>query len=104
MFDIATRDGFLLPMGGQISKLRASLYADDAAVFLNPIKVEMQVVADILQMFGQASGLHINHSKCAAFPIRCSNINMEEVMEGFPCSIKEFPCSYLGLPLHTRQL
>ena len=25
-------------------------------------------------------------------------------MEGFQCSIKEFPCSYLGLPLHTRQL
>jgi len=29
---------------------------------------------------------------------------MEEVMEGFPCPVKDFPCSYLGLPLHTRQL
>ena len=62
------------------------------------------MVADILQMFGHASGLYINLNKCAVFPIRCSNINLEEVMEGFPCSIKNFPCSYLGLPLHTREL
>jgi hypothetical protein len=48
-------------------KLRASLYADDAAVFLNPLKDEVQVVADILQMFGQASGLLINQRKCAVF-------------------------------------
>ena len=91
-------------MGGRVYKLRACLYADDAAVFLNPIKEEVQVVADILQMFGHASGLYINLNKCAVFPIRCSNINLEEVMEGFPCSIKNFPCSYLGLPLHTREL
>jgi hypothetical protein len=69
MFDVAVRDGLLTPSGGRVSKLRASLYADDAAVFLNPIKEEVQVVADILQMFRQASGLHINHSKCAVFPI-----------------------------------
>lgn len=25
-------------------------------------------------------------------------------MEWFPCPVKDFPCSYLGLPLHTRQL
>ena len=25
-------------------------------------------------------------------------------MQPFPCLIREFPCSYLGLPLHTRQL
>ena len=104
MFDIAVQDGLLMPLGGRVSNLRASLYADDTAVFLNPIKEEVQAVADILQIFGQASWLKINISKCAVFPIRCDNINLEEVMEGFSCSIKDFPCSYLGLPMHTREL
>ena len=104
MFDRAARDGLLTHMGGRVIKLRASLYADDAAVFFNPLKHEVQVVATILHMFGQASGLHINLSKCAVYPIHCDNVNMEEVMEGFPCPVKDFPCSYLGLPLHTRQL
>ena len=64
--------------GGRVIKLRASLYADDAAVFLNPLKHEVQVVATILHMFGQASGLHINLSKCAVYPIHCDNVNMEK--------------------------
>jgi len=78
LFDIAAAEGYLSPLGGRVTKLRASLYADDAAVtvFLNPVKEEVQVVADILQMFGEASGLLVNLSKCAAFPIRCQDINM----------------------------
>jgi len=90
LFDIiATTDGLLSPMGTHMTKLRASLYADDAWVFLNLIKEEVQVVANILPMFGQASGLHNN---------------IDEMMEGFQCSFKNFPCSYLGLPLHIREL
>ena len=104
LFDIAAAEGYLSPLGGRVTKLRASLYADDAAVFLNPVKEEVQVVADILQMFGEASGLLVNLSKCAAFPIRCQDINMTEVLESFPCPVSEFPCSYLGLPLHIRPL
>jgi len=29
---------------------------------------------------------------------------MTEVLESFPCPVSEFPCSYLGLPLHIRPL
>jgi hypothetical protein len=25
-------------------------------------------------------------------------------LEGFPAAVKEFPCCYLGLPLHTKKL
>lgn len=103
LFDIVTSEGLLLPMGGRVTRLRASLYADDAAVFLNPIKEEVQVVADILHIFGQASDLLINQSKCAVYPIWCDSFNLDEVMEGL-CSIKAFPCSYLCLPLHIRQI
>ena len=29
---------------------------------------------------------------------------VEEVLTSFPCQRKEFPCRYLGLPLHIRRL
>jgi hypothetical protein len=52
-------------------------------MFVNPMKEEIQTVADILSIFGSASGLITNIEKCAVFPIRCDSINMDEVMEGF---------------------
>lgn len=38
------------------------------------------------------------------YPIRCDNINITEVMEDFQYQVQNFPCKYLGLPLHYRQL
>ena len=104
LFDIATAEGHLSPLGGRVTGLRASLYADDAAVFLNPQPHEVHIVANILEMFGAAFGLMVNLNKCAVYPISCDGINVSEVMQAFPCSVREFPCSYLGLPLHTRPL
>lgn len=80
------------------------MYADDAAIFLNPIKEEIKIKQEILVEFGQASGLITNRSKCAVYPIRCEGINVAEIMKWFPCDIKEFPCTYLGVSLHTRAL
>lgn len=101
---IASREGLLTPIANRLASLRISLYADDAAIFVNPVKEEIQVVADILQLFGVVSGLVTNRNKCDVFPIRCDGISMEEVMEGFQCQVSEFRCTYLGLPLHFRQL
>lgn len=84
--------------------MRASLYADDAALFVNPTREDIFAVAAILDLFSNASGLRTNLSKCAVYPIRCGDFNLQEVMEGFPCAVQNFPCKYLGLPLHFRQL
>lgn len=54
--------------------------------------------------FGTASGLTINLNKCAVYPIRCDGINLQEVMEPFPCQVQHFPCQYLGLPLSIKAL
>jgi ketosteroid isomerase-like protein len=40
--------------------LRVSLYADDATLFLNPIRQEIQGAMWILAAFAQASGLITN--------------------------------------------
>jgi len=62
------------------------------------------VAADLLQIFADASRLFINQSKCAVYPIACEAVNLEEVMQGFPCQVKGFPCQYLGLPLRLQKL
>jgi hypothetical protein len=87
-----------------MARFRTSMYADDPAVFVNPVKDEIRVVAEILSIFGNTSGLITNMDKCAVYPIRCDDLNIEEIMEDFQCPIQNFSCKYLGLPLHYRQL
>jgi hypothetical protein len=35
---------------------------------------------------------------------RCDDVDLAEVIQDFPCQIKIFPCTYLGLPLQIKQL
>ncbi|CAN6171901.1 unnamed protein product [Urochloa humidicola] len=104
LLDLATSDNILSPINNRAARLRTSLYADDAAIFLNPVKQEIHAVNDLLQLFGQVSGLIINRSKCAVYPIQCDGIDLDDVMQDFNCPISSFPCTYLGLPLHFRPL
>jgi hypothetical protein len=97
-------DGLVTPLHVWADKLRVSFYADDAAVFVKPVKEEVAVVAQILQLFGRVSGLLTTQAKCAVYPVHCDSLNLEEVMESFQCPVASFPCTYLGLPLHLRQL
>uniref|UniRef100_A0A453E359 Reverse transcriptase domain-containing protein n=1 Tax=Aegilops tauschii subsp. strangulata TaxID=200361 RepID=A0A453E359_AEGTS len=54
---------------------------------------------DIITRFGDASGLHLNISKCTVTPIRCDHINLHEVLHAFGGQIVAFPIRYLGLPI-----
>jgi hypothetical protein len=94
----------LSPIHTSLAKIRSSLYADDVAVFVDPVKEETDVIKEIFQAFGTASGLRVNLGKSAVYPIKCESIDLEEVMQNFPCQIKSFPCKYLGVPLSTRCL
>jgi hypothetical protein len=92
LLHIAAASGDLTPINSRAATLRASLYADDAAVFLKPVREDVAVVARILQTFGHTSGLVTNQAKCVVYPIRCDNFNVEEIMENFQCPIEAFPC------------
>lgn len=50
------------------------------------------------------SGLRTNFAKCSITPIRCSDEDLELVHSCFPCSISDFPCTYLGIPLSVCKL
>jgi hypothetical protein len=57
----------------------------------------MTLRQQILTSFDEVSGLVKNTGKSAVYPIKCNDIQLEEIMEPFQCPIKSFPCKYLGL-------
>jgi hypothetical protein len=71
LLDNADRVGVLKPIGAKLPRFRASLYADDVILFLNPCKFEITAARRLLDAFGEASGLCTNYSKSSISPIRC---------------------------------
>jgi hypothetical protein len=67
ILDQATQEGILTPIGVDLVKLRTSLYADDAALFLKPSTVDIANLHQLLQHFGQAAGLTVNVQKSEIF-------------------------------------
>jgi hypothetical protein len=59
---------------------------------------------DIMQCFGDATCLQINANKSSVAPIRCSEINLDEVLQNFDADRVSFPITYLGLPVTLGQL
>jgi mannosylglycoprotein endo-beta-mannosidase len=70
ILDVATTHGLLHKIRGRGSILRTSLYADDAAIFVAPIKEDIQNLANILHSFGEVTGLATNFLKSSVVPIR----------------------------------
>lgn len=62
LLDRATSDELLSPINNRAARMRTSLYADDAAIFLNPIKEEVTTVTEILDIFGQLGWLLIEQN------------------------------------------
>ena len=80
------------------------MYADDAAIFVNPKKEDIDAVNIILETFGKVSGLCINMDKSSIHLIRYEDIDLDHVFSSFSGTRDTFPCCYLGLQLHYRPL
>lgn len=94
----------LSPLSVPTVRYRVSLYADDVALFLNPVAEDLAALKEGLLHFGNASGLFTNLDKCVATPIRCLPDHLSMLGEFFPCAVVEFPCKYLGAPLSVKRL
>jgi hypothetical protein len=81
-----------------------SLYADDVAIFLQPSVADIEVILDILWLFGQASGHQTNIQKSSVLPIHCLDNDRGIIQSHLPCQIVDFPCKYLGVPLSLQRL
>jgi hypothetical protein len=58
----------------------------------------------IMQHFGNANRLRINVNKSTVAPIRCSQVNLDEILQNFDGPHVAFPISYLGLPITLGRL
>jgi hypothetical protein len=104
MFNKAEDAGLLQQLSRRKMLHRISMYADDVVLFLHPTTSDISVTLDILQLFGDASGLYNNAQKSNIFPIKRHEETLLEVQILLPCGIAAFPCHYLGLPLSLRKL
>ena len=84
--------------------MRTSLYADDATVFVAPIKKDIDNLSVLLGAFGDVTGLCTNFQKSSVVPIRCRHLHLDTILQNFPAARASFPIKYLGLPLSVWQL
>lgn len=62
------------------------------------------MIKEVFDIFGEASGLHVNLQKSSIIHIRCSEEVLSKVLPAMPCPAGSFPCRYLGIPLAPRNL
>jgi hypothetical protein len=99
----ASQENLLQPILGGLSLHRISLYADDMVLFVRPTRSDLHMVKGILDCFSHVSGLQCNLLKSAAAPIQCSEEDIALVSGELSCTVSNFPCTYLGLPLTLRK-
>ena len=102
LLNLAPEAGILSKVARDRARMRISLYADDAVIFLRPDKQEVKALARLLNLFGQVTGLQMNVHKSSIAPIRCDGIDLDDILAGIPAARATFPIKYLGLPLSTR--
>ena len=49
-----------------------------------PVKEDFKTLANILEGFGEVTGLVNNELKSQAAPIRCSLLDLEDITQSFP--------------------
>jgi hypothetical protein len=105
LFGKASEQGLLQPIGHPAIKFQCSLYADDVILFASPTVLEARVIARIMTIFGDASDLKTNLSKCSITPIHGADELLDELHEVLHCQISQFPITYLVflyLPAQSR--
>jgi len=99
LFTKAESEGLLQPLHSTGQRL--SLYADDVAL---PEADDLQLTKNLLQIFGDASGLQTNLQKSSVIPIHCDENIVEVVSQSLQCTTSSFPTTYLGLPISDKKL
>lgn len=100
----ATEWGALHNLRCRAAKIQTSLYADDAAIFVAPVKEDQDALSTIIHNFRQVTGLVTNIHKNLVLGIRRDNLDLEHVLQNFLATQTSFPMRYLGLPLSLTKL
>ncbi|WVZ62402.1 hypothetical protein U9M48_012158 [Paspalum notatum var. saurae] len=82
-------------------KYQCSFYTDDVILFLSASRLEADRLKRLLHVFGEASGLKANLSKCSVSFISTEAGVADEITQVLGCSAVPLPIKYLGLPLSS---
>ena len=82
----------------------APILVDDVALFNRPQADDLQLTKELLQIFGEASGLQTSLQKSCLISIQCDNDIVDVVNQSLHCTISAFPTTYLGLPISDKKL
>lgn len=104
LLQAAAEEEMIARLPGRGISMRVSLYADDAVIFANPVKEEVDALLHLLSRFGEATGLRLNQAKSAVIPINCADVQLDVVLQNFGGLHSTFPTTYLGLPISPRKL
>lgn len=104
MFKKASCDGVLRRMSPPAVKYQCSMYTNDVILFIWPTVQKASAVKQILNIFGQASGLQTNLAKCLVTVIYGGKEALPDILAILGCRVQEFPIKYLGLPLSTKAI
>lgn len=103
LVDWVAQEGWLQPLAFRQTQQRCSFFADNVVLFSRPTADDLSVITQVLDIFGHASGLVTNMQKSSITPIRCNEDELKVISNMLPCEVKDFPCSYLGLPLNIKK-
>lgn len=78
-------------------------YADDVVLFLCLTRNDLELCNLLSEVFGHVTGLKTNLAKSSVIPIQCAEDDLRIIEEMTDCAIKDFPSTYLGLPLTIRK-
>jgi hypothetical protein len=102
MINKAVED-LLQPLARRALPHRISIYADDVVIFLKPSAGDINIILELLSLFGSASGLKTNVQKSSVLPIQCKEEDRQTIQAHLPCQLLEFPYKYLGVPLSLHK-
>jgi hypothetical protein len=74
-------------------------YADDTLIFLQGDVAQLLFLKNLLQQFGESTGLKVNFDKSFMVPINVPEDKLQLLASSFGCSKGLLPFTYLGLPL-----
>lgn len=74
-------------------------YADDTLIFLQGEVDQLLFLKNLLNRFGESTGLKVNFDKSFVVPINVQEDDFTQLANVFGCSKGSLPFTYLGLPL-----
>ncbi|XP_019436006.1 PREDICTED: uncharacterized protein LOC109342483 [Lupinus angustifolius] len=84
---------------GQISTPTHVLYVDDILISCKGVKGEILALNKLILTYAQASGQHINPSKCKFFTTQATPTRISTLPTWLGFSMGSLPFSYMGVPI-----